>query len=105
MLYLAAWATIAYPVQAQFLRQTLLQCPKHALRAATRFRRIGRDHLNAQLLHGPADLGQLFFADLAADFGSKKVMCPPVISCALDSFFAYSIFRKIAGRNFYLKSE
>src|SRR4030042_7091549 len=56
-------------MKSQLLAKPVLMSLKGPLATASRFRRIGRDHLNPQVLHGTAKLSQLRFADLSPFLG------------------------------------
>src|SRR5215471_13212158 len=69
---------VADAEQAQFLRQPALQGAEHALAAAARLRRVGRDMLNAQPCQCPAHLGQPFFVDRLAGRRGEEIMAAAV---------------------------
>src|ERR1017187_2317689 len=54
------------PAQSQLLRQSSLPGGEVAFRASPRLRRIGRDHMHSQFLHGTAHLRGTLIIDLAA---------------------------------------
>src|SRR6266581_8515837 len=69
---------VADAEQAQLLRQSPLERAKHALAAAARLRRIGRDMLNAEPCQRPADLGQPLFVHRLAGRRGEEVMTATV---------------------------
>ncbi len=64
--------------QAQFLRQAILQCREHALRAPPGLGGVGRDQFDAQLAQGSAHLGRVVLVHLAAGLGRVPVVRGPV---------------------------
>ena len=62
----------------QFLDQAVLVGPEGSLGAPPGLRRVGRDHLHAQLLHGPAKLCQMHLVHLATCLWGIPVMTGPV---------------------------
>ena len=66
------------PGKAQFLRQTLLQRPEHALRPAPRLRRVGRDQIDAQLPERPTDLRRLLLVHLPPGLRRAPVVAPAI---------------------------
>src|ERR1022692_2373957 len=55
------------PAQAQLLRQPSLPGGEVAFRASPRLRRVGRDHMHSQLLHGAAHLRRALIIDLRSE--------------------------------------
>jgi hypothetical protein len=51
---------------------------EHPLRAASRFRRIGRDMLDSQALQRPADLGELFLVDRTVRLRRVEIMAAAI---------------------------
>lgn len=64
--------------QQELLRQPTLMGAKGPFTAAARFRRIGRDHFNAQPPHGPPKLRGVSLVDLAAGVGGMPVVAAAV---------------------------
>src|SRR6185312_17237005 len=64
--------------QGQFLGQPVLQRAEGPLGAAPSLGRVGGDMLDAELLEGPADLGQLGLGDGLAGFRRVEIVAPSV---------------------------
>jgi hypothetical protein len=64
--------------QAQLLRETSLPGGEVPFRASPRLRRVGRDHLHSQFLHGAAHLRRTLIVDLAPALGREPEMGPAV---------------------------
>ena len=66
------------PAQRQLLGQPRLMSADRPLAAPPGLGRIGRDHLDAQLLHGAPKLGELSLVHLAAGLRGVPIMAAPV---------------------------
>src|SRR5674476_679816 len=66
------------PRQSEFLRQPPLPGSKTPLRPPARLRRIRRNHLHSQRLHGPSNLRQAVIIHLFALLHGDEEMAPPV---------------------------
>jgi len=64
--------------QCEFAPQPILMRAKHALGTPARFRQVGRDHLDAQLLHRAAKLRGIALVDLATGLGRVPVMAASI---------------------------
>ena len=62
----------------KLLGQPVLEGAEHALRAAPRLRRIGRDVLDAKPIERTAHLGQTLPVDRFAGLGSEKIMAAAI---------------------------
>src|SRR5208283_5067730 len=62
------------PAQSQLLGQPSLPGREVALRASPRLRRIGRDHMHSQFLHGASYLGGTLIIDLATALRGQPEM-------------------------------
>ena len=69
---------VASPASAQLLRQAALPGPEAALAAPARLRRVGRDHLHAQLLQRPAHLRQPLRIDLPPSLRGEQEMAAAI---------------------------
>ena len=69
---------IADARKLQLLDQTVLQRPEHPLRAPARFRRVGRNMLDAESRQGPSHLRQMRFVDLAAGLRREEVVAAAI---------------------------
>src|SRR5450631_4279503 len=66
------------PAQSQLLRQASLPGREVPFRAAPRLRRVGRNHMHAEFLHGTADLRGTLIIDLATALRRQPEMGPTV---------------------------
>ena len=66
------------PVECQLLGQPVLMGAEHPFGPSPGLRGVGGDHLDAQLLHGAAELGGVLLVDLAAGLGGAPVVAAPV---------------------------
>lgn len=66
------------PMQPQLLRQASLPGAEVALRTPARLRRLGRDHLNAEVMQGASYLGQPLRIDLAG-----RLRCEPEVTAPI----------------------
>ena len=58
--------------------QAILMGAELPFRTATRFRRVGRNHLNPQALHRLPKLGEMLLVHLASGFRGVPVVTPPI---------------------------
>src|SRR5258708_36168530 len=62
----------------ELLRQPVLQGPEHALRAPARFRRVGRDVLDAEMTKRSSDLGRPILVDFLTGLRGMEVVAAAV---------------------------
>jgi len=69
---------VSDPGTGQLLRKSALVRLKRTLAAPSRLGRVSRNMVNAQLLQGSADLGQVNLVDLAASLWGNEVVATPI---------------------------